>query len=99
MERLTGKDKYSIFGFCIGSGHSIGEAVTKLAHYEDLEEQGLLIKLPCEPNKYVWCANAFGTYKVVYPSKASIIQDMELGYGIGYTKEEAEAKLKELQRK
>lgn len=64
---------------------------------EEVEEQGLFLKLPCEPNKYVWCANTFDTCKVVYPSKASIMQDMELGYGIGYTKEEAAAKLKELQ--
>lgn len=45
-------------------------------------DKRLLLELPCEPNKYAWCANKFGTYKVVYPSKASIIQDMELGYGI-----------------
>ena len=46
MERLTEKDKYSINGLRIKCGHSLGEVVTKLSHYEDLEEQGLLLKLP-----------------------------------------------------
>ena len=32
----------------------IQEAITKLAHYEDLEEQGRLIELPCAVGDTVW---------------------------------------------
>lgn len=32
----------------------------KLAHYEDLEEQGLLIKLPCKVGDIVWCIDDTG---------------------------------------
>lgn len=36
-----------------------GEAINRLAEYEDMEEQGLLIKLPCKVGDTVW----FKTYK------------------------------------
>ena len=67
----------------------------KLAHYEDLAEQGRLIELPCVPNETVWCADEYNTRPVLYGSKSSILYDIECFKGIGYTKEEAEAKLKE----
>ena len=35
------------------------DSANKLAEYEDLEEQGLLIKLPCKVGDMVW----FNTYK------------------------------------
>ena len=31
-----------------------GKAIDKLAHYEDLEEQGLLVKLPCKVDDTVY---------------------------------------------
>lgn len=40
----------------------------KLAHYEDLEEQGRLIELPCLPNEEVWVA-----YKGGVPRKKLFI--------------------------
>jgi len=29
--------------------------LTKLADYEDLEEQGLLVRLPCKVGEKLWC--------------------------------------------
>ena len=70
----------------------------KLAHYEDLEKQGRLIELPCLPDEEVWISNKrFGTHKTMYASREAIVGAIEDGYAIGYTKEEAEAKLKEME--
>lgn len=46
----------------------IGEAFKKLADYEDLEEQGLLVRLPCKVGDMVW-DNDFG-YPESYEIKA-----------------------------
>jgi hypothetical protein len=37
----------------------IREAFNKLAHYEDLEEQGRLIELPCKVGDTVWNVNEY----------------------------------------
>ena len=65
--------------------------------WKDLEEQGRLIELPCLPNEEVWLSNKrFGTHKTMYASRGAIVDTIEAGYAIGYTKESAEAKLKEM---
>ena len=42
----------------------VGKAIEKLAEYEDLEEQGLLVRLPCKVGDTVWVVtspiNVFG---------------------------------------
>lgn len=67
----------------------------KLKHYEDLEEQGRLIELPCLPNEWVWIANEnyIAPQKFLYTSISNIISDLEDGIFIARTYEEAEAKL------
>ena len=93
------------------------EVWKKLSHYEDLEEQGRLIELPCKVGNTVWkisecsapsCEKCFNfkmnmTNDCYHDYKARIV---ELSFGIYMvfhfgetvflTKEEAEAKLKEL---
>ena len=70
----------------------------ELQRYEDLEEQGKLIELPCLPNEEVWLSNKrFGTHKMMYASREAIVRAIEAGNAIGYTKEAAEAKLKEME--
>ena len=65
--------------------------------WKDLEEQGRLIELPCLPNEEVWLSNKrFGTHKMMYASREAIVRAIEAGNAIGYTKEAAEAKLKEM---
>ena len=77
-------------------------AMNKLAHYEDLEEQGRLIELPCLPNEEVWIGHriySFGEFVVntSYNSVSAIIVAMQDGFIFGRTKEEAEEALKRLQ--
>ena len=36
---------------------SLRDAIDKLAEYEDLEEQGLLLKLPCKVGDIIWWLN------------------------------------------
>lgn len=75
---------------------------TKLKHYEDLEEQGRLIELPCALNSklYFFGEKTDGT-KVVDSITLSTYDHcinigQHIGHGFYLTKEEAEAKLKEL---
>lgn len=72
------------------------EVWSKLAHYEDLEESGRLIELPCAVDEFVWVAkNGENTRRVLLDSASDILWEIEHGYTIGYTREEAEAALKE----
>lgn len=65
--------------------------------WKDIEKQGRLIELPCLPDEEVWISNKrFGTHKTMYASRGAIVDTIEAGYAIGYTQEEAEAKLKEM---
>ena len=90
---------------------SIQRVFEKLAHYEDLEEQGLLLKLPCKVGETI--------YSVEYNYRAEIVERTVVSFeitkkdiwvygecdkfigGLGKTvfgtKEEAEAKLKEME--
>lgn len=66
--------------------------------WKDIEKQGRLIELPCLPDEEVWISNKrFGTHKTMYASRGAIVDTIEAGYAIGYTKEAAEAKLKEME--
>ena len=81
---------------------TIDGALRKLAYYEDLEEAGRLIELPCAVGEEVWIGHkiySFGesVVNVMYGSVSSIISAMQDGFVFGRTKEEAEAKLKELE--
>lgn len=130
MERLTeymgnGKDYESINP--IDTPYEYGKAnlqalINKLAAYEDAEEQGLLLKLPCKVGDIVWEINAerkriskFVIESItIYP--CNVIQfnwtllegiyknvvgfsKTELGITVFLTREEAEAKLKEMEKK
>ena len=88
-------EKYSYCDTC-----EVKMLFNKLKRYEDLEEQGKLIELPCLPNEEVWeSSKRFGTHKTMYASREAIVGAIEAGYAIGYTKEEAEAKLAEMKGK
>ena len=92
-ERLT---EYGSHGDLYVKNHDYISASYKLAHYEDLAEQGRLIELPCKPFEKVWVAHLkFPTHQTRFCCNTHILETMEARYVIGYTKEEAEAKLKE----
>ena len=62
MEKLTLKD---VCENCIDEYYKHGcktlchkaKLYRKLKHYEDLEEQGLLLRLPCKVGDTVWCVD------------------------------------------
>ena len=69
----------------------------KLREYEDAEEQGLLVMLPCKCNTVVFVAEkGFATHKALYSCRSAMLDDIEHGSGIGYTKEDAEAALERM---
>ena len=79
------------------------DVMKKLAHYEDLEEQGLLLKLPCKVGAKVyvlWTSYNFKTEKIEHSIVVDVFE-IEMMSDVGETvflaKEEAEAKLKEMQ--
>lgn len=91
----------------------ISDAFKKLAEYEDLEEQGRLVKLPCKIGTEVyditWWDNAQEKvvvkgktyYRTVHKHKVTKLpftySDIDnFGKTVFLTREEAEAKLKEL---
>ena len=102
MGRLT-KQINGIWDADRDSGYNSLDCAEKLAHYEDLEEQGRLIELPCALNTKVYFIGkrSDGSY-VMFPKTLFTYDEcIRHGKGIGEwlyaTKEEAEAKLKELE--
>lgn len=132
MERLTQKasdsemvwfkDKERLFEPCEMSAHQSRLAIAKLAAYEQAEEQGLLLRLPCKVGDKIFLDFAgFGKdidkftvkdfhldcfedgetilycdYESNDKTLSGQIDVMEFGKTVFLTKEEAEAKLKEL---
>lgn len=81
---------------------TIGELMRKLADYEDAEEQGLLVRLPCKVGtkvyrlQYVDNKEMPGFFKVgIVETKFSIYLLSVYGETVFPTREEAEAALKE----
>ena len=98
MSRLTYRDEHGtakLFQETLRRNpHAFAE---KLAHYEDLEEQGRLIELPCRLYEEVWVAHEqIATFKKRFERESTIVDWMEQGYVIGHTKAEVERKLAEL---
>lgn len=107
MSRLTYKSESGMTWFvdekdrrlepCEMSPHHNRLAIEKLANYEDLEEAGRLIELPCKVGERVWVADGvYEPWQTIYTCIHQIVADMECGWAIGHTEAEAEAKLAEL---
>ena len=103
MERLTrwiddGEERQAIPEPAIRkNGHR--KCCNKLAEYEDAEEQGLLLRLPCKVGTDVY-------YILGIPNKTPCTIDScvfelsdvhKIGESLFLTREEAEAKLKEME--
>ena len=95
----------SVFGMNYKDYLLFCDVVDKLAHYEDLEAQGRLIELPCAVGDTVWVIEEGFKDISSIPTKYYYIEenpyDFYMYYAVGdwifLTKEEAEAKLKELE--
>lgn len=72
--------------------------VKKFKEYEDLEEQGKLLKLPCAAGDTVYCimTSIKGTNPTIFSQKFDHGMIESFGKAVFLTREEAEAALKEL---
>lgn len=105
MERLTEWNREHTHGQVRGNC----DAITRLAEYEDAEEQGLLLRLPCKVGDKVYEASKFWD-KVLERTVASIVlssenhiyvrngcgDSFEFGVDVFLTQEEAEQALKQM---
>lgn len=110
MERLTQKaldsemvwfkDKERLFEPCEMSAHQSRLAIAKLAAYEDAEEHGLLLRLPCNE---VWFSCDKGTKCATVMSKSindlTVYEIRKIDKDGRYwsSKKKAEAKLAEME--
>lgn len=75
--------------------------IERLAYYEDLEEQGKLIELPCAVGTKVYCIHRTPTKPIIVCTKADefmlalCVLEEQLGKTVFLTQEAAEAALKE----
>ena len=89
-------------------------AWSKLAAYEDAEEQGLLVRLPCNVGDVLWWADAFGDIRnskvnsmfieqgidgVVIETMIANVNSKDIGKTVFLTREEAEAALTEMEER
>ena len=77
MERLTERNPLWIDDelwerACEPDCEEIDAVYRKLKDYEDAEEQGLLLRLPCKVGDIVYCLIAQGTHGTVYTTGAAI---------------------------
>lgn len=97
MERLTRRFKDGT----IYTGYSLQDILKKLGEYEDLEEQGLLLRLPIKTGDTYWELNTDWYVPAIYPRKALTLQHViycmeRLGEVTFLTYEEAEAALEKM---
>ena len=115
MERLTQKapdsemvwfkEKERLFEPCEMSAHQSRMAIAKLAEYEQAEEQGLLLRLPCKVGDSVyrfWYVDEkpYTVQTQVIRTLANLVAIMEsgeFGKSVFFSLEEAEAKLSEME--
>ena len=114
MERLTGRNSDGGAFYkncfredtCAGIGcseksdhckHSYN-ACEKLAVYEDAEEQGLLIRLPCKVGDDVWTimCGMTGKHPALFRQEFTLSMFSHFGTAVFLTKEEAEAALERM---
>ena len=112
MERLTQKSDKMIWlkdqGLkiepCEMNAHHCRMILEKLATYEELEEQGLLVRLPCKVGDMVYKLWYYDgkPYKIqqhvtrTLSELCGIMEAKKLGKSVFLTREEAEKKLEEL---
>ena len=97
MERLTKRDSY---GDVYVKQHDYVTASEKLCEYEDLEEQGLLLKLPCKVGDTVYHVVQG---RIVEVSNVDLfflllsVAENRFNNSVFLTQAEAENKLKEME--
>lgn len=91
-----------------GKNHDYVSAAEKLAEYEDLEQQGRLVKLPCKVGDTVYIIIAksiskqkvkeiiIDEYGIKFKTNRRMFGLRDVFHAVFLTREEAETKLKEL---
>ena len=105
MERLTIKEFESVecepyvYGGieCYGDSYG-GKVIKKLADYEDAEEQGLLLKLPCKVGDTVYSVVEDGLqiFELKFSLDFYVRRMSDFGKTVFLIKEEAEQALKQM---
>lgn len=100
MERLTEREPYWLGEEFWTSAkepddEEIDKVYEKLKQYEDLEEQGLLLRIPCKLGDTVYCIMTGLSYKnpSIFKMKFGYELIKHFGKRVFLTKEEAEASL------
>lgn len=114
MERLTeynkhgeatnkcDRNKCSYYDWSVGTciGWCMDDCMSKLAAYEDLEEQGLLLRLPCPIGTDVYYILGIPgkTPCVIESTKFDLMDIKRIGVNMWITPEEAEAALAKMSK-
>ena len=75
-------------------------AYKKLAEYEDLDEQGLLLKLPCPIGTEVWTimCGMTGKHPTLFKQSFEYSMIKHFGKAVFLTKDEAQNKIEEMSK-
>lgn len=95
MERLTYKCKDK--AYC---DYGVRDIINKLAQYEELEEQGLLFKLPCPIGTEVWTimCGMTGKHPTLFKQSFEYSMIEHFGKAVFLTKEEAQQRMEEMSK-
>lgn len=85
-----------IGGFCTSVPQNYCYMAKKLKKYEDLERQGMLLKLPCAVGNTVYCIRKSWSGYVIDKKKFRVGMADKIGKSVFCEEKEAEAALKEL---
>lgn len=82
---------------CEAECSAVDDCIDKLKAYEDLEEQGLLLRLPCKIGDTVWCVftGCTGKHPIVMSDTFDYKMIPYFGIGCFLSRDEAEKALKE----
>lgn len=106
MGRLTERNPYWINDetwerACESDAEEMDAVYHKLKEYEDAEEQGLLIRLPCKVGDDVWTimCGMTGKHPALFRQEFTLSMFSHFGTAVFLTKEEAEAALERMSEK
>ena len=111
MDRLTARDGFGTpyypycdnvkgcGGYCAQCNFET-KTMDKLAKYEDLEEQGLLLKLPCPIGTEVWTimCGMTGKHPTLFKQSFEYSMIEHFGKAVFLTKDEAQNKIEEMSK-
>lgn len=113
MDRLTKRVNGTVWWYTDGDHYPVSDmdeydtliAMKRLTHYEDLEEQGRLIKLPCAEGDVVWTIvqqkDSFDDrkYWIATQTRFKLEYFPLLGTHVFLTQKEAERQIERLENK